>query len=141
MTPGWHFSSRSRTGAIIAAHRNIFSVHGNIVLIRHPILELKIFYDFFVDIETEIFAVICICSFYGGLSLERYSDKRENAFYRRIQVILNHFYARFSYRVQVRSAHWGPGAIGRMPSVGVFQRDPSPYLREFRRKSRKTPYG
>ena len=31
--------------------------------------------------------------------------------------------------------------LGGMPSVGVFLRDPSPYLREFRRKSRKTPNG
>ena len=28
----------------------------------------------------------------------------------------------------------GPGTIGGMPSVGVFLKDPSPYLREFRRK-------
>ena len=28
-----------------------------------------------------------------------------------------------------------------MPSVGVFQRDPSPYLSEFRSKPRKTPNG
>ena len=35
----------------------------------------------------------------------------------------------------------GPGPIGGVPSVGVFQRDPSPYLREFRRKPRKTPNG
>ena len=28
-----------------------------------------------------------------------------------------------------------------MPSVGVFLRDPSPYLRKFRRKPRKTPNG
>ena len=30
----------------------------------------------------------------------------------------------------------GPGPIGGVPSVGVFLRDPSPYLREFRRKPR-----
>ena len=35
----------------------------------------------------------------------------------------------------------GPRPIGVMPSVGVFQRDSSPYLREFRRKPRKTPNG
>ena len=35
----------------------------------------------------------------------------------------------------------GPRLIGGMPSVGVFLRDPSPYLREFRRKTRKTPNG
>ena len=29
--------------------------------------------------------------------------------------------------------------MGGVPSVGVFLRDPSPYLREFRRKLRKTP--
>ena len=28
----------------------------------------------------------------------------------------------------------GPGPIGGVPSVGVFIRDPRPYLREFRRK-------
>ena len=31
--------------------------------------------------------------------------------------------------------------MGVKPSVGVFLRDPSPYLREFRRKPRKTPNG
>ena len=31
----------------------------------------------------------------------------------------------------------GPGSIGGLPSVGVFLRDPSPYLAEFRRKPRK----
>ena len=35
----------------------------------------------------------------------------------------------------------GPGTIGGVPSVGVFLRYPSPYLREFRRKPRKTPNG
>ena len=35
----------------------------------------------------------------------------------------------------------GPGPIGGMPSVGVFLRDPSKFLREFRRKPRKTPNG
>ena len=30
----------------------------------------------------------------------------------------------------------GPRPIGGMPSVGVFLMDPSPYLREFRRKPR-----
>ena len=32
-----------------------------------------------------------------------------------------------------------PGTVGDMPSVGVFLRDSNPYLREFRRKPRKTP--
>ena len=35
----------------------------------------------------------------------------------------------------------GPRPIGGMPSVGVFLRDPSPYLREFRRKPQKTLNG
>ena len=36
----------------------------------------------------------------------------------------------------------GPRHIGGVPSMGVFLRDPSPYLREFRRKKpRKTPNG
>ena len=34
-----------------------------------------------------------------------------------------------------------PARIGGMPSVGVFLRDANPYLREFRRKPRKTPNG
>ena len=33
----------------------------------------------------------------------------------------------------------GPRPVGGEPSAGVFLRDPSPYLREFRRKPRKTP--
>ena len=37
--------------------------------------------------------------------------------------------------------HVGPGPMGDMLSVGAFLRDPSPYLREFRRKPRKTPNG
>ena len=32
-----------------------------------------------------------------------------------------------------------PGTIGGMPSVWFILRDPNPFLREFRRKSRKTP--
>ena len=35
----------------------------------------------------------------------------------------------------------GPRLIGGMPSVGVFLRDLSPYLREFRRKPWKTLNG
>ena len=35
----------------------------------------------------------------------------------------------------------GRGPKGGVPSVGVFLRDPSRYLREFRRKPRKTPKG
>ena len=35
----------------------------------------------------------------------------------------------------------GPGTVGGMPSVGVFLRDPSQYLCEFRGKPRKTPNG
>ena len=31
--------------------------------------------------------------------------------------------------------------MGGMPSVGVFLRDPSPYLREFGKKLQKTPKG
>ena len=34
-----------------------------------------------------------------------------------------------------------PRPVGGLPSVGVFLRDPSPYLREFRRKPRKSPNG
>ena len=31
--------------------------------------------------------------------------------------------------------------MGEMPSVGAFLIDPSPYLRKFQRKKRKTPNG
>ena len=34
-----------------------------------------------------------------------------------------------------------PATIDGMPSMGVFLRDPNPYLRKFRRKPRKTPNG
>ena len=37
--------------------------------------------------------------------------------------------------------HVGPGSIGECPPWGVFLRDPSPYLSEFRRKPQKTPNG
>ena len=40
-------------------------------------------------------------------------------------------------RLIVRMRDLGLG--GKCPPRGVFLRDPSPYLREFRRKSRKTP--
>ena len=35
----------------------------------------------------------------------------------------------------------GPRPIGGMPSVGVFLRDPSPYLHEFRKKTYKNLNG
>ena len=35
----------------------------------------------------------------------------------------------------------GPGPVERVPSMGVFLKDLSPYLRKFRRKPRKTPKG
>ena len=35
----------------------------------------------------------------------------------------------------------GLGPVGKVPSVGIFLRDPSPYLREFRKKPLKTPNG
>ena len=36
---------------------------------------------------------------------------------------------------------WAPGHTEGVPFVGVFLRDPGPYLREFRRKPRKNPNG
>ena len=44
-------------------------------------------------------------------------------------------------RVYGRLSHEGRRPMGGMPSVRVFLRDPSPYLCEFRRKSRKIPNG
>ena len=38
-------------------------------------------------------------------------------------------------------SHGGPRPMSGTPSVGVFLRDPSPYLREFWRNPRKTPNG
>ena len=35
----------------------------------------------------------------------------------------------------------GSGLLGELLSVGVFLRDPRPYLSKFRRKPRKTPNG
>ena len=40
-----------------------------------------------------------------------------------------------------RYSHEGLRPMGGVPSVGVFLRDPSPYLREFWRKPRKTRKG
>ena len=37
--------------------------------------------------------------------------------------------------------HVGPGPIGGVPSMDVFLKDPSTYLREFWRKPRKIPNG
>ena len=44
-------------------------------------------------------------------------------------------------RIYGRLSHERSRPMGEMPSVGVFLRIPSPYLREFRKKSRKTPNG
>ena len=38
------------------------------------------------------------------------------------------------FRIESNCPLVGPGIIGGMPSVVVFLRDPSPYLRKFRRK-------
>ena len=35
----------------------------------------------------------------------------------------------------------GPGPVGEVHFIRVFLRDPSPYLRKFRNKPRKTPIG
>ena len=44
-------------------------------------------------------------------------------------------------RVYDRLSHEGPRSLSGMPSGGIFLRDPSPYLREFLSKPRKTPNG
>ena len=41
----------------------------------------------------------------------------------------------FGCRVKANCSLVGPGHIEEVPSVGTFLRDPSPYLREFRRKT------
>ena len=35
------------------------------------------------------------------------------------------------HRIKANCLLMGPGPVGGVPSVGVFLRDPSPYLREF----------
>ena len=45
------------------------------------------------------------------------------------------------YNVKANGPLVGPGPVGGVPAVGVFLRDPSPYVREFQRKPRKTPNG
>ena len=45
------------------------------------------------------------------------------------------------HRIKANCLLMGPGPVGGVPSVGVFLRDSSPYLREFRRKPPKTPNG
>ena len=42
-------------------------------------------------------------------------------------------------RFKANSPLVGPGPIGSVPSAGVFLKDPSPNLHEFRRMPRKTP--
>ena len=44
-------------------------------------------------------------------------------------------------RLKANCPSMEPGLTGDVPSVGVFPRDSSPYLRKFRRKPRKTPNG
>ena len=44
-------------------------------------------------------------------------------------------------RNKANCLHLGPGFIGRIPSMGVFLRDLSPYLWKFCRNSEKTPNG
>ena len=45
----------------------------------------------------------------------------------------------FRCRYKASCSHVGPGPTTGVPSMGVFQRDPSSYLREFRMKSLKPP--
>ena len=45
------------------------------------------------------------------------------------------------YRFKANCPLVGPGHTGEVPSVGVFLRDSTPYLCEFRRKPWKTPNG
>ena len=42
-------------------------------------------------------------------------------------------------RVKANSPHMGSGSAVGVPSLGIFLRDPSPYLCEFRRKPRIAP--
>ena len=42
------------------------------------------------------------------------------------------------FEYEFNCLHEKPGTVGGMPSMGGFLRVPSPYLREFRRKPRKT---
>ena len=44
-------------------------------------------------------------------------------------------------RFESNSLLVGPGPVEGVPSVGVFLRDPSPYLRKFWRRPQKTPKG
>ena len=44
-------------------------------------------------------------------------------------------------KVKANCSLVGPGLTGGVPFVGVFLRDPSPYLSKFRRKPRKTRNG
>ena len=50
-------------------------------------------------------------------------------------------WVRLGRRFKVNCPLVGPGPIVVAPSVGVFLRDPSPYLHEFRRKPQKTLNG
>ena len=47
----------------------------------------------------------------------------------------------FGCRVKANCSLVGPGHIEEVPSVGIFLRDPSTYLRKFRRKPQKTRNG
>ena len=49
------------------------------------------------------------------------------------------FFLMVGCRLKANCRLVGPRPIGGLLSVGVFLRDPNPYLREFRRKPRKTP--
>ena len=55
------------------------------------------------------------------------------------KVDFKHYFVVCSF--QCRLFHEGPRHISGVPSMGVFQRDPIPYFREFRRKPWKTPNG
>ena len=67
-------------------------------------------------------------------------------------IFLNLFFKKWTLQITIRNLVFGyesncvheePGIIGGIPFVGeqVFLRDPRPYLREFRRKPRKTLNG
>ena len=48
---------------------------------------------------------------------------------------------RVGCRIKDNRLHVGPGPTEGVPSMAVFLRDPSTYLRKFRRKPQKTPNG
>ena len=122
----------------------IIELHQNDLLMFHKCCNLALCYNLVLNITT----------FKLSLYLKRRSEITSNMLlgnrvltYQctmylsyKCQLLINSIRL-LGYRFKVIYLLVGPGPIGGVPSVGIFLGDPSPYLREFQRKSPKNRNG